>query len=137
MTVQIVGAFAAVVTLALIFEIPWKYVVFSGVGGAVGWLVYLLLDKYVGVENLSMFAAALCVAIISHCFARLQKAPVTVFLVAGILPLVPGVGMFRIVYFLITQNMGMLSITLSSTLQAAAMIAIAIFVADTLFRVNR
>ncbi len=137
MTVQIIGAFAAVVTLSIIFDIPYRYVVFSGLAGAGGWLVYLLMEKYVGVEPLSMFLAALLVSIASHCMARRLKAPVTVFLVGGILPLVPGIGMYRIVYFLITQDMEMLSLTLSSTLQTAAMIAIAIFVSDTVFRVNR
>jgi uncharacterized membrane protein YjjB (DUF3815 family) len=82
-----------------------------------------------------MFFAALIVALISHSFARLFKTPVTLFLIAGILPLVPGVGMYRIVYNLITNNNNMAAYYFSETMQIAGMIALAIFIMDTIFKI--
>lgn len=84
-----------------------------------------------------MFTAALLVAIVSHLFARIFKAPVTVFLVPGILPLVPGVGMYRIIYYILQENSTMAGYYFLYTLQMAGMIAIAIFVTDTFFKILR
>lgn len=74
------------------------------------------------------------ITLISHTFARIFKAPVTVFLIAGILPTVPGAGMYRIVYYIIQGDRAMSSYYLTNTLELAGVIAIAIFIMDTLFR---
>jgi len=81
-----------------------------------------------------MFFATLIVALISHSFARMLKTPVTLFLIAGILPLVPGVGMYRMVYNLIIGENGLAMFYFSETMQIAGMIAVAIFIMDTIFR---
>lgn len=135
MLIQVVGAFIAVVAFAVIIGVPKKFLVHAGLVGAVGWFVYLLL-KPVGLSIVGrMFFAALMVALISHSFARLLKAPVTLFLIAGILPLVPGVGMYRIVYNLITNNNALAGHYMNETIQIAGMIALAIFIMDTIFRI--
>lgn len=135
MLIQVIGAFMATVTVALIFGVPQKFLGYSGLVGAIGWLVYLILiDKGCSITE-SMFFATLIVALISHSFARILKTPVTIFLIAGILPLVPGVGMYRIVYNLITYNNEGASFYFSQTIQIAGMIALAIFIMDSVFRI--
>ena len=84
---------------------------------------------------LAAFFAAFLVAVLSQLFARLFKAPVTVFLVSGILPLVPGVGMYRMVYYLLKGEQSLSSYYFSYTLQIAGMIALAIFVVDSFFKI--
>lgn len=74
------------------------------------------------------------VALLSHILARLKKAPVTVFLVSGILPAVPGAAIYRCVYYLIQDEMGLSMSYLVETLQIAGAIAMAIFIMDSLFR---
>lgn len=132
--IQVIGSFIAVMSFAVIIGVPRKFLVHAGLVGAVGWLVYLLLLK-AGLSLVAvMFYAALVVALISHSFARIMKTPVTLFLIAGILPLVPGVGMYRIVYNLITNNNSLAAYYFNQTIQLAGMIALAIFIMDTLFR---
>jgi uncharacterized membrane protein YjjB (DUF3815 family) len=132
--IQVIGTFAAVISVAITLGVPKKFLGYAGLVGAVGWLVYLLLAA-AGVSTVAgMFLAALVVAMISHIFARLKKTPVTLFLIAGILPLVPGVGMYRIVYNLITNNNALAGHYFSETMQLAGMIALAIFIMDTIFR---
>jgi uncharacterized membrane protein YjjB (DUF3815 family) len=133
--IQVIGTFVAVVSVAITFGVPRRFLSYSGIVGAVGWLVYLLLIKVHWSSVASMFVAALVVSLISHSFARLMKTPVTLFLIAGILPLVPGVGMYRIVYSLITNNNSMAGYYFSETMQIAGMIALAIFIMDTAFRI--
>jgi uncharacterized membrane protein YjjB (DUF3815 family) len=132
--IQVIGTFAAVISMAITIGVPKKFLGYAGVVGAVGWLVYLLLIAAGCTTVAGMFLAALVVAMISHSFARLMKTPVTLFLIAGILPLVPGVGMYRIVYNLITNNNSLAGYYFSETMQIAGMIALAIFIMDTIFR---
>lgn len=133
--IQVIGTFAAVISVAITLGVPKKFLGYAGLVGAVGWLVYLLLAAAGASTVAGMFLAALVVAMISHIFARLKKTPVTLFLIAGILPLVPGVGMYRIVYNLITNNNTLAGYYFSETMQLAGMIALAIFIMDTIFRI--
>lgn len=134
MIIQIIGAFVAVVALSVLFSIPKKFLVYSGIVGAVGWFIYLVFLRLNFQETTSVFIATLVVALISHSFARVFKAPVTVFLISGILPMVPGVGMYRIVYFMLSEDSVMTAYYFNHTLQIAGLMAIAIFIMDTFFR---
>ena len=73
----------------------------------------------------------LAVAFLSHILARIKKAPVTVFLIAGILPSVPGAGIYRTVYYLIQGDQTLSTHYLISTLHTAGAIALAIFITDS------
>lgn len=134
MIIQIIGAFIAVITLALAFGVPRKFLVYSAIVGAIDWFVYLISRERGLSLSMSVFIATLVIAFISHAFARKFKAPVTVFLVPGILPLVPGVGTYRIVYYLILEDGANASYYFYQTLQIAGMIAIGIFIMDTFFK---
>ena len=81
-----------------------------------------------------MFIATVVVALASNLFARILKAPVSIYLIPGILPLVPGLGMYRTVYYIINQDNSMAGYYFSNTMQIAGMIALAIFFIDTFFR---
>lgn len=135
MIIKVVGAFIAIVTFAILLETPRKYLWCAGVVGSVGWLAYLVSTVLDANEILATFISACVIALVSHIFARVFKAPVTVFLIAGILPTVPGAGMYRIVYHIIAGDSDMSMYYLITTLELAGVIAIAIFIVDTFFRV--
>lgn len=137
MVIQTLGAFMAVVSFALILEIPKKFAVRAGIVGAVGWLAYLLVQQYSQSVISAAFLSSLIIAIISHLFARTYKAPVTVFLVAGILPSVPGSSIYRWVYYMIHNLSALSNFYLLETLKISGAIAIAIFVVDSLFRLTQ
>jgi len=132
---QVVSAFLGVVSLAVLFHVPRKYLLPAGLTGAGGWLLELLIMNQTENAMMSAFLSAAFVAVISQLLARIFKAPVTVYLVPGILPLVPGVGMYRMVYYLLQENGEAASYYFSYTLQVAGMIALAVFVVDSFFRV--
>lgn len=135
MIAQVLGAFIAVIMVAVTFGVPRKFLGYSGLVGAIGWLVYLLIKDGGYTSATGAFFATLVVALISHSFARIMKTPVTLFLIAGILPLVPGVGMYQIAYNLITNNNSLVLYYFSETMKMAGMIAMAIFIMDTIFRI--
>ncbi len=135
MIIQLFAAFFAVFFFAILLEIPQKYMISAGIVGAICWFVYLVTQNLGGGEVAAAFTAAFVVAIVSQIFARIFKTPVTVFLIAGILPLVPGAGMYRIGYSMFQHDMNMAGHHITSTLQIAGAIAFALFIGDAIFRV--
>ena len=71
-------------------ELPKKYMVQAGLTGMIGWGVYLLVDIIGHRVEIDALISALCIATMSHILARVLKAPVSNFLIPGILPIVPG-----------------------------------------------
>lgn len=132
---QVGSAFLGVVSLAVLFHVPKKYLLFAGLTGAGGWLVELIAMNRTGNAVMTAFLSASFVAVLSQLLARIFKAPVTVYLIPGILPLVPGVGMYRMVYYLLQENGPDASYYFSYTLQVAGMIALAVFLVDSCFKV--
>jgi len=132
---QVISAFIGVVALAILFQVPKQYLLPAGITGASGWFAELVTENLLDNPVFSTFLAALLVAVMSQIFARVSKAPVTVYLVTGILPLVPGIGMYRTVYYLLQSNGELTSYYLSYTLQIAGMIALAIFIVDSFFKI--
>lgn len=130
----IVGSFIAITGFAVLLETPKKYLLHAGLIGAIGGGIYLYCTQRDMDVVPASFLSALAIAFLSHVFARVFKAPVTVFLIAGILPTVPGAGMYRIVYYIIANDREMCGYYLLQTLETAGMIALAIFIADTVFR---
>ena len=134
MIIKVIGAFLAILCFAIMLETPKKYIVFAGIVGAVGWFVFLFAGKMGASEVFATFLSALTIAFISHVFARVFKTPVTGFLIAGILPTVPGAGMYHIGYYLFQRDMDMMGYYITSVLQIAGVIAAAIFIVDGIFR---
>ena len=137
MMVRFLGAFGAVISLGLLLEVPKKYLLHAGTAGGIGWLVYQIVKLETESAPLAAFAASLMGACMSHIFARRLKAPVAVFLIAGILPLVPGASIYRSVYYMIRDMRTLSDRYLIQTLQVAGAIALAIFFIDSLFRLGQ
>lgn len=131
------GCFVAIAGFAILLETPRKYIFQAGIAGAGGGGVYFFSVQHGLDVVLASFLSALVIALLAHTFARIFKAPVTVFLIAGILPTVPGAGMYRTVYYILLNNRANASYYLIQTLEIAGVIALAIFIVDALFRIQR
>ena len=131
-----VGCFLAVAGFAVLVETPQKYILQAGCAGAFGgWVYFYSMQR--GLDTVpACFLSALVISLVAHIFARIFKAPVTVFLIAGILPTVPGAGMYRAVYYIIADDRAQSSYYLLQTLEIAGVIALAIFIVDTVFRIR-
>ena len=130
-----VGSFIAIACFAVLLECPKKHLPYAGIIGAVGGGVYLLCMECEMGAVIASFLSALVIAFLSHTFARVLYAPVTIFLIPGILPTVPGEGMNRIVYYIMAGKNVTRAYYLVQTLEIAGMIALAIFLVGTFFKV--
>ncbi len=120
---QVGAAFVGTAAFAVLFGVPDKEYVTSGIIGAFGWLVYLLLVRYVAfTPSVATLAAAFAVCLTARKMAVLRRCPGTVYLLCGIFPLVPGAGIFWFSYYLISSQFALSQ----SAGFSAAKIAIAI-----------
>ena len=96
---QTAVAFLATIAFAVIFHTPRRELLFTGFTGGAGWLVYLIAGSLgCGVASASFFAA-LALTWLSRMFSFYRKAPVTVFLICGKFPIVPGAGIYYTGYY--------------------------------------
>ena len=121
--------FAGLGTMAfsLIFHVPTRYYPRCGVTGAAGWLVFLALRGALGTLT-ATFLATLAVVLISRFSSVQQRCPVTIFLISGIFPLVPGLGIYQTAYALVEGDLAGASLTGFETVKLAAAMVLAILV---------
>ncbi len=108
--IQLVAAFVGTVGFSALFGAPRRFYLYCGLAGMAGWAVYLLVAMSHSVVGAAFFAA-LAVAAISHIMAKICRCPVTVFLICGIIPLVPGGGIFWTAYYIVTEQLRMAAST--------------------------
>ena len=99
-------SFVGTVSFAVIYNVPRKYYFACGVTGMAGWMTYLLVNSqsFMSVSAASFFGA-FAVVLISRILTIYMKCPITVFLVSGILPLVPGAGVYYTAYYIVTNQL--------------------------------
>ena len=68
------------------------------------WSIFYYLAKLTGNDILSNFIAALLVSYISELLARKLKQPAIIFIIPGIIPLVPGLGMYNTMLYLVQSD---------------------------------
>jgi len=93
--IQVGAAFVAAATYAVSNHVPRFAVLTAGVAGAVGWLANLLIVQVEPSALTATFLAAFLVGVLSWGFARWQRAPVTLYVLPGMLPLLPGLTLFN------------------------------------------
>lgn len=91
----------ATMSFAILLGVPKREYLSSGLVGAVGWTVYVLLTEAGQSPALATLIAAIPLTALARFFAIRHKAPVTVFLVSGIFALVPGAGIYYTAYYFI------------------------------------
>lgn len=87
---QLVTSFIASALFGFVFNVPKRMLPHCGFAGMVCWLVYIIgIELGLDIIPATLIAAVL-VTVISQWFAKLNKTPIIVFNVSGIIPLVPG-----------------------------------------------
>ena len=100
-------AFLGTVGFSMMYNVPKRYYISCGFTGAMGWLAFLLVKYGTPLSAaVGSFFGALVVVLISRLLTVRMKCPITIFLVSGIFPLVPGAGIYYTVYYLVTSEMG-------------------------------
>lgn len=124
-------AFLAFVGFTFIYNIHGWGKLICGLGGALGWLIYLMGDQTLPA---AFFAAAAC-GVFSEVMARLRRCPASGYLFVALLPLVPGGGVYYTMSYCVRGDQALFLTTLMNTLGMAAALAVGAMLASSLFRV--
>ena len=88
---NLIFSYTASLFFCVIFDAPRKLYLSCGFVGACGWMVYILFFQGLNVHTIySSFFGSLALGLISHYMARTKREPAIIFMVPGIIPLVPG-----------------------------------------------
>ena len=94
----------ATIGFSVFLNAPKSALIPSGLTGGIGWTFYYYLINATNNDILSNFLAAVLVAWISEYLARKLKYPAILFVIPGIIPLVPGLGMYNTMLYLVQTN---------------------------------
>ncbi len=106
MFLNFVLSFFGTIAFSVLFNVERKYYLWCGLTGASGFLVYCLTIPYVSTP-LASFFATLVVVLASRLLAVYQKCPITVFLISGIFPVVPGSNVYYTAYYFVTDDLSL------------------------------
>lgn len=123
---QTAVAFVSTVAFSIIFHTPRREWLCTGATGAIGWLVYLAAIGLDAGTVAASFFATVALTWVSRVFSFARKAPVTVFLICGIFPLVPGAGIYYTGYHFFMSDNSLAMSTGLETIKIAVAIALGI-----------
>ena len=135
MLLQFFAGVFATVGYALIFNQPRRHLVITGLIGAAGWLLYLAAVEMGNGDAFSSFLSAFLVTFLSQIAARTFKDPVMVFCIPGIMPIVPGAGMYRTMRAFVTRETALAASCGYATISMAGAIALGLLGATSLFQI--
>ena len=101
---EILSAVVGTVSFSVLFGVPREYYPYCGFIGGAGWLVYCLAELFLPGSG-PCFVATAVVILLSRTAAVVKRCPVTIFLIAGIFPLVPGAGVYWTVYHIVMEEL--------------------------------
>ncbi len=101
---KIIAGFISTIGFAIIFRLKPSHWIFAAIDGLLACVFYFVLTDVFGTVFLPNALAALIVAFFAEVFARIAKAPSTVFLLPGIIALVPGGSLYYSMSNLLNEN---------------------------------
>ena len=125
-----VCACLACVGFSLVFNIHGMGKLICGVGGALGWLIYLLGGSTI----FAAFLASAAIGVYSEVMARIRRCPVTGYLLVALLPLVPGGGIYYAMSYCVAGDVSRFLSTLLHTFGMPAALAVGAMLTSSLFR---
>lgn len=97
-------SFITTVGFSVLFKVPKKSIFYAGLTGGISWTIYTYINELTLSSVFSAFVASIIVGVLGEIFARIDKKPVTTFVIPGIIPLVPGYGMYLTMVNLINED---------------------------------
>ncbi|MBU5458955.1 threonine/serine exporter family protein [Anaerostipes sp. MSJ-23] len=131
--IQIFASFAGSLGFALLYNLRGKKLWTAGVSGMISWAAYLFVWNQMPSGFAANLAAAAVATIYAETMARILKTPVTVFLITGIIPLVPGGNLYYTMNYVIAKEWHLFSLYGQKTMLTAIAIAAGIMVASSLY----
>ena len=125
MLVGFICAFIGTIAFSHLFNVQQKHYWWCGIVGAVGYVCYCLADIRTTV-TFATFFATLVVVLFSRILTVKRRCPITIFLVSGIFPLVPGASVYNTAYYFVMNDLAQATIWGINSLKVAFAIVLGI-----------
>ncbi|MGL4740547.1 MAG: threonine/serine exporter family protein [Sarcina sp.] len=132
--IQTVACFVATLAFAIIFNIRGRFLIWAAIGGAISWYFYKIILFYSDSNTLSMFGSAVVFSSYAEILARKLKTPVTTLVVCGLIPLVPGSGMYYTMSSAVQGDIAQTWALAISTFASAGSLALGVIFTSTITR---
>lgn len=130
-------AFLATLGYSIVFNVPKRFIPLAALGGALGWMGYIGFGLNYDAPVTAAFIGATIVGIWGEVLSVKVKDIVTVFIIPGIVPLVPGAGMYFTMLAVIEKDFELAATTGSESLFVAGAIASALILVSSISRLFR
>ncbi|MDR1748795.1 MAG: threonine/serine exporter family protein [Spirochaetaceae bacterium] len=130
-------AFGGAFFYAIIFNSDKFDAIWSAALGTMAWTLYTVISVLSGSTAMGNLTGAFSVGVLAEVIAGLLKNPATVYVVPGLLPLLPGRDMYLTMRAAVEGDMNRLLSTGFQTLTTAAAIALAVAIASSAARITR
>lgn len=134
MLIHVVFSFLAATGFAVFLNAPKKTLYISGAIGMISWIVYVLLRRINFDIMISNFIGASVASVISEILAIKFKKPTILFIIPGIITLIPGLGLYNTMFYMIEGEFEKSMQTGASVMYASGAISLGVVVASSLFR---
>lgn len=132
--IPFVSAFVATLGFALLYNIHGKNLIIAAFCGAFAWSVFLISDYYLDSLVVPYFISGISIALYSELAATFAHSPVTVFLIPGIIPLVPGLTIYRTMESCLFGDISVFAEQLVETLKIGGAISLGLIFISSFFR---
>lgn len=135
--IQILMAFLGTVGFSIFFNIRKIRLLLVGIGGALGWAAFLLINYCTQNEVVALFLASVLVSAMAEVLARVVKTPGTVLLIPMLIAEIPGGNLFYTMSNLVQGKEALFQSYLKLVLKEAAAIAVGIMVVTSIMQIIR
>ena len=132
--IEIFAAFAGTIGYGALFNVRGKKLLFAGLGGMIGWIIFLLLNTFIANEIICCLIVAVITSAYSEVLARILKTPASTFYIATLMPLIPGSALYYSIDAAVGGDMPGFIHHISRTVQFAAALSAGIIVANAIAR---
>ncbi len=131
--IQVLASFVGSLGFAVLYNLRGKKLCMAGISGMVSWIAYLIVWNEMPSVFAANLAAAAVATIYAETMARILKTPVTVFLITGIIPLVPGGNLYYTMNYGLAKQWKLFSLYGQKTLLIAVAVAAGIMTASSIY----
>lgn len=134
---EFIFAFLGTLGFAIIFNVPLRHMPVASIVGGLGWITYHIAIDLGATIPIGCFLGACMVGLSSDMASRICKEAATIFVIPGVLPLVPGAGTYYTMLAIVEGNLDEAASTGIQTLAMAGAIALGLLVMGTILQIVR
>jgi len=133
--IHFIFSFIGTLGFCILFHVPPRHMIPASFGGALGWIAYVYLTSNGTSTIAACFLGACVISALAEIFSRAGKEATTLFIIPGIIPLVPGATLYYTMRSLLANDFEAAARLGTEALFMAGSIAIALLLIASLTRI--